>query len=78
MSEQAIKDLLTKWAQLKQQRAPRPPPSDYLPQQIARKLQILNALQLLGHLQIEGEPSDVKTAIKDLEDVLQAMRDCAR
>ncbi len=78
MSEQAIKELLNKWAELKQQRAPSPPPSDYLQQQITTKLQILNGLLAVGHLQIEGEQSDVRTTIKDLEDVLQAMRDCAR
>ena len=78
MSEQAIKELLNKWAELKQQRAPIPPPGDYLQQQITNKLQILNELLALGHLQIEGEQSDVRSAIKDLGDVLQAMRDCAR
>jgi hypothetical protein len=78
MSEQSINELLNKWAELKQQRPPSPPPGDYLQQQIAGKLQILNALLLLGHLQIEGEQTDVQTTIKDLEDVLQAMRDCAR
>ena len=78
MSEQSIKELLNKWAALKQQRPPSPTPADFLQNQISSKLQILNALLLLGHHQIEGEQSDVPTAIKDLEDVLQAMRDCAR
>jgi hypothetical protein len=78
MSEQAIIELLGKWAELKQQRAPNPPPSDYLQQHITNKLQILNELSALGYLQIEGEQSDVPSAIKDLNDVLQAMRDCAR
>jgi hypothetical protein len=45
---------------------------------VANKLQILNQLLSLGHLQIEGEQSDVPSMIKDLGDVLQAMRDCAR
>jgi hypothetical protein len=78
MSEQAIQDLLNKWAEIKQQRPPKPAPGDYLQQQIATKLQILNALLLFGHPKIEGEQADVRTTIKDLEDVLQAMRDCAR
>jgi hypothetical protein len=78
MSEEAIIELLGKWAELKQQRAPIPPPSDYLQQQITTKLQVLNELLTMGHLQIEGEQTDVRTTIKDLEDVLQAMRDCAR
>jgi Holliday junction resolvasome RuvABC DNA-binding subunit len=78
MSEQAIIELLGKWAELKQQRSPIPPPSDYLQQQITAKLQVLNQLLSLGYQQIEGEQTDVRTTIKDLEDVLQAMRDCAR
>ena len=78
MGEQSITELLKKWAELKQQRPPNPPPADYLQQQISSKLQILNELLSLGHLQIEGEQSDVRSAIKDLGDVLQAMRDCAR
>jgi hypothetical protein len=78
MSEQMIVELLGKWAELKQQRAPIPAPGDYLQQQITHKLQILNQLLLLGYLQIEGEQTDVSTTIKDLEDVLQAMRDCSR
>jgi hypothetical protein len=78
MSEQAIIELLNKWAELKQQRPPSPPPAGYLQQQISNKLQILNELSSLGHLQIEGEQSDVRSTIKDLEDVLQAMRDCSR
>jgi hypothetical protein len=78
MSEQSIQDLLTRWAELKQQRAPSPTPGDYLQQQISNKLQILNELLSKGHLQIEGEQSDVQSTIKDLGDVLQAMRDCAR
>jgi hypothetical protein len=76
--EQSIIEQLNKWAELKSQRPPNPAPSDYLQQQIATKLQILNELQALGHLQIDGEQSDVRSAIKDLGDVLQAMRDCAR
>ena len=78
MSEQAIQELLNRWAELKQQRPPSPPPPDWLQQQISTKLQILNELLSLGHLQIKDEQSDVPSAIKDLGDVLQAMRDCAR
>jgi len=78
MSDQLIQDLLIKWVELKQQRPPSPPPSGYLQQQIANKLQILNELLSLGYLQIEGEPTDVRSTIKDLNDVLQAMRDCSR
>lgn len=78
MSGQSIKELLNRWAELRQQRSPSPVPPDYLQQQISTKLQILNELLTLGHLQIEGEQSDVRSAIKDLGDVLQAMRDCAR
>jgi hypothetical protein len=78
MSDQLIQDLLIKWVELKQQRPPSPPPGGYLQQQIANKLQILNELLALGHLQIEGEQADVRSTIKDLEDVLQAMRDCSR
>jgi len=78
MSEQSIQALLTRWSELKQQRAPVPPPADYLQQQISAKLQVLNEFLSLGHLQIEGEQSDVRSTIKDLGDVLQAMRDCAR
>ncbi len=78
MSEPSIQELLTKWTELKNQRAPVPPPGDYLQRQISSKLQVLNQLSALGHQQIDGEQSDVRTTIKDLEDVLQAMRDCAR
>ena len=73
--EQSIIEQLQKWAELKQQRPPNPTPSDYLQTQIAAKLQILNELLSLGHLQIDGEQSDVRSTIKDLGDVLQAMRD---
>ena len=78
MSDELIQAQLAKWAELKQQRQPNPAPNGYLQQQITKKLQILNELQALGHVRIESEPTDVNTAIKDLNDVLQAMRDCSR